>query len=123
MALINRRSFVAAAAVGVAAPTIANARECPTAGMDWMNMSLEARNLAYNNGAHVGLDYARIKTESWIAASKALREKHPKHLDLAYAPGERTKWDLFPANDPKAPVSFTFTVVIGSEIPGKYLRF
>src|SRR4051794_41959828 len=68
-----------------------------------MNMSLEARNLAYNNGAHVGLDYARMKTESWIAASKALREKHSRHLDVPYAPGERTKWDLYPADDPKAP--------------------
>ena len=68
-----------------------------------MNMSLEARNLAYNNGAHVGLDFARMKTESWIAASKALREKRSKHLDLPYAPGERTKWDLYPATDPKAP--------------------
>jgi acetyl esterase/lipase len=103
MAAINRRAFVGAAAASVAAPTVIGAKEVPNAGMDWINMSLEARNLAYNNGEHVGLDYARTKTESWIAISKALREKRPKHLDLAYAPGERTKWDLFPANDPKAP--------------------
>jgi arylformamidase len=73
------------------------------AGMDWMTMSLEARNLAYNNVAHVGPDFARRKTEGWAAASKALRERRPEHLDLAYAPGERTKWDLYPAADPKAP--------------------
>src|SRR5919198_2461987 len=103
MATINRRAFVTATAACVAAPTVARAKECPAAGMDWMNMSLEARNLAYNNGEHVGLDYARTKTESWIAASKALREQRSKHLDLAYAPGERTKWDLYPANDPNAP--------------------
>ena len=103
MATINRRSFVAATAASVTAPAIARAKECPAAGMDWMNMSLQARNLAYNNGEHVGLDFARIKTESWIAGSKALREQRSKHLDLPYAPGERTKWDLYPANDPKAP--------------------
>src|SRR5262249_25975087 len=71
--------------------------------MDWMTMSLEARNLAYNNVAHVGSDFALKKTESWAAASSALREKHPKHLDLAYASAERAKWDLYPATDPKAP--------------------
>src|SRR5262249_13798814 len=26
-----------------------------------------------------------------------------KHLDLSYGNGERNKWDLYPANDPKAP--------------------
>ena len=50
-----------------------------------------------------GADFARLKTESWTAASKNLREQRPKHLDLAYGSGERTKWDLYPAADPKAP--------------------
>jgi acetyl esterase/lipase len=71
--------------------------------MDWMTMSLEARNLAYNNVAHVGPDFARQKTESWAAASTSFREQRPTHLDLGYAPGERTKWDLYPAADAKAP--------------------
>lgn len=71
--------------------------------MDWQTMSLEARNLAYNNVAHVGSDVARKKTEDWAAASKSLREQRPQHLDLAYAPKERTKWDLYPASDPSAP--------------------
>lgn len=66
-------------------------------------MSLEARNLAYNNIAHVGPDFARQKTESWGVASALFRAQHSQHLDLAYAPGERTKWDLYPAADPKAP--------------------
>jgi arylformamidase len=79
------------------------AKECPAAGMDWMTMSLKARNLAYFNVAHVEADFARQKTESWTAASKDLREQRPKHLDLAYGPGERTNWDLYPAADPKAP--------------------
>jgi arylformamidase len=71
--------------------------------MDWMTMSLKARNLAYNNVAHVGPDFARQKTESWAAASTSCRERRPTHLELAYAPGERTKWDLYPAADAKAP--------------------
>jgi arylformamidase len=101
---LTRRAFAAATAAGVvASPTIARAKECPAAGMDWMTMSLEARNLAYFNVAHVGADFARQKTESWTAASKDLREQRPKHLDLAYGSGERTKWDLYPAGDPNAP--------------------
>src|SRR5262245_61923020 len=71
--------------------------------MDWMTMSLEARNLAFNNVAHVGPEIARTKTEEWAAASQALRARRPKHLDLAYAREERTKWDLYPATDPNAP--------------------
>jgi acetyl esterase/lipase len=66
-------------------------------------MSPEARNLAYNNIAHAGAEFARQKTEGWAAASAALRAQHPKHLDLPYAPGERTKWDLYPGADPRAP--------------------
>jgi len=71
---LTRRAFAAATAAGVAAPTIARAKECPAAGMDWMTMSLEARNLAYFNVAHVGADFARQKTEHWTAASKDLRD-------------------------------------------------
>jgi len=71
--------------------------------MDWQTMSLEARNLAFNNVAHVRPDFARERTEAWAAASLVLRAQRPQHLDLAYAPGERTKWDLYPASDPQAP--------------------
>ncbi len=76
-----------------------------TAGvaMDWMTMSLEARNLAFNNVAHVGAEVVQAKREEWTAASQALRARRPEHLDLAYAPGERTRWDLYPAADPMAP--------------------
>ena len=102
MTVLGRRAFMAATAASIAAPT-AGAKECPTAGMDWITMSLEDRNLAYNNVEHVGPENARKKTESWAAASKTLREQRPKHLDLAYGNGERNKWDLYPANDPKAP--------------------
>ena len=66
-------------------------------------MSLEARNLAFNNVAHVGAEAVQAKREAWAAASRALRARRPEHLDLAYAPAERTKWDLYPAADPTAP--------------------
>jgi acetyl esterase/lipase len=38
-----------------------------------------------------------------IQASQAFRAARPGHLDLAYGPGERNKWDLFPATDAAAP--------------------
>jgi acetyl esterase/lipase len=66
-------------------------------------MSLEARNLAFNNVAHAGPEFAGKKTEEWAAASKALRARHQRHLDLAYARADRTRWDLYPATDPRAP--------------------
>src|SRR5262249_36776293 len=66
---------MAATAASIATPVGLGAKECPTAGMDWITMSLEARNLAYNNVEHVGPDNARKKTESWAAASKMLREQ------------------------------------------------
>ena len=71
--------------------------------MDWMTMSLEARNLAFNNVAHVGALAVQAKREEWVAASRTLRLLRPGHLDLPYAPGERTRWDLYPAAEPKAP--------------------
>ena len=108
MVVLNRRAFVAVTAAGVVAPSVvAAANEVVAKGKDcmrdWMTMSLEARNLAFNNVAHVGPEFARTKTEGWAAASKALRAQRPKHLDLAYAQADRTKWDLYPATDPKAP--------------------
>src|SRR5262245_4524057 len=107
MVVLNRRAFMAVTAAGVVAPTVVVANEVGAKGKDcmrdWMTMSLEARNLAFNNVAHVGPEFARTKTEAWTAASKALRAQRPKHLDLAYAQGSRTKWDLYPASDPKAP--------------------
>ena len=71
MTALGRRAFMAATAASIAAPTALGAKECPTAGMDWITMSLEDRNLAYNNVEHVGPENARKKTEGWAAASDA----------------------------------------------------
>jgi arylformamidase len=69
--------------------------------MNWGTMSRAERDAAYNNGQAVPerdtLNAARI------AASKAFRDARPGHLDLAYGPGERNKWDLFPGKDAAAP--------------------
>lgn len=71
--------------------------------MNWDAMSLEARNRAYNNVEHVGPDFARQKTEAWADRSAKLRQVHGAHLDLPYASGPRTKWDIYPAANPDAP--------------------
>ncbi len=103
MAVVNRRAFMAATAAGVLAPSVVAAQELAPKRRDWMTMSLQERNLAFNNVAHVGPDFARQKTEEWAAASKVLRSQRPQHLDLAYAKSDRTRWDLYPAADPQAP--------------------
>src|SRR6185437_14298055 len=101
MMALDRRTLMAVTMAGIATPTALGAKECPP--LDWITMSLEARNLAYNNVADVGPENARKKTEGWAAASKNLRRQRSEHLDLSYGNGERNKWDLYPANDPKAP--------------------
>src|SRR5580765_6417820 len=67
----------------------------------WEAMTQAARDAAYNNGAAVA-DSAQI-IERWIADSTRFRSQRSKHIDVAYGPGERNKWDLFPGSDPKAP--------------------
>ena len=101
MTALDRRTLMAVTVAGIATPSTLGANECAT--MDWITMSLEARNLAYNNVEHVGPENARKKTEEWAAASQTLRQQRLEHLNLAYGNGERNKWDLYPANDPKAP--------------------
>jgi hypothetical protein len=68
MTVLDGRTLMAVTIAGVATPTTLGAKECPT--MDWITMSLQARNLAYNNVEHVGTENARKKTEAWAAASQ-----------------------------------------------------
>jgi arylformamidase len=102
MTTFDRRSFMTATAAVVSAGTVAEAREC-TRTYDWETMSLDERNLAFNNVAQVTPEFAGKKTEEWTAATAKLREQHPQHLNLAYGPKERNKWDIYPASNPKAP--------------------
>ena len=69
--------------------------------MNWGTMSRAARDAAYNNGKAVA-ESATLNAGR-IAASQAFRAAHPGHLDLAYGPGERNKWDLYPGADAAAP--------------------
>jgi hypothetical protein len=78
MTALDRRTLMAVTIAGIATPTTPSAKECANAGTDWITMSLEARNLAYNNVEHVGPENARKKTESWAAASQTLREQAPR---------------------------------------------
>ena len=64
MTVLDRRSLMAMTIGGIATQPLL-AKECPT--MDWITMSLEARNLAYNNVEHVGPENARKKTEGCVA--------------------------------------------------------
>jgi len=64
-------------------------------------MSRAERDAAYDNTNAVKNSPAL--NEARIAASAAFRKAHPGHLDLAYGPKERNRWDLFPAQDPNAP--------------------
>jgi acetyl esterase/lipase len=67
----------------------------------WASLSAAARDAAYNNNA------AAADSASWIEKrnrdSAAFRSAHPKGLDVPYAVGERTAFDLYPAADPAAP--------------------
>jgi len=64
-------------------------------------MSRAERDAAYDNTNAVKNSPAL--NEARIAASAAFCKAHPGHLDLAYGPKERNRWDLFPAQDPNAP--------------------
>ncbi len=66
----------------------------------WALLSRAARNAAYDNNAAVAQSAALIAARN--AASAAFRVAHAGHLDVAYAPGERTRFDLYPAAVPAA---------------------
>ena len=67
----------------------------------WASLDAATRDAAYNNNAAVA------DSPKWIEKrnndSAAYRSAHPRCLDIAYAPAERTAFDLFPAPDAAAP--------------------
>lgn len=67
----------------------------------WEKLSQAQRNAAYDNNAAVSDSPALIQERN--AASADFRAAHPVQLDLAYGPGERNRWDMFPAENPAAP--------------------
>jgi arylformamidase len=78
------------------------APELPTdPRQDWAFLGQEERDAAYDNNAAVADSAAQIEVRNRLSAER--RAKPGALLDLAYAPGERTRWDLYPAADPAAP--------------------
>jgi len=102
---MKRRQFLQASGLGFAAtviaPGVARAQAPVANTMAWGSMTRAARDAAYNSGAAVSGSAQII--DGWVAASATFRSQRSKHVDLAYGPGERNKWDLFPSDNPKAP--------------------
>lgn len=67
----------------------------------WRTLSQAERDAAYDNNKAVADSVALIAERN--AASAALRASRPSALDVPYAAGERTKFDLYPAIDKAAP--------------------
>src|SRR4051812_27864611 len=67
----------------------------------WAKLDQAARNAAYDNNAAVAGSAALIEQRN--AASAAFRAAHAGALDLPYAQGERTRFDLYPAAEKSAP--------------------
>jgi arylformamidase len=68
---------------------------------DWALLSPPERDAAYDNNAAVADSALRIEMRNRLSAER--RAKPGAVLDLPYGPGERTRWDLYPAADPAAP--------------------
>ena len=102
---MKRRQFLGASGLGfaatVVAPNVAGAQAPVANTMAWGSMTRTARDAAYNNAAAVSGSTQIV--DGWVAASAKFRTQRAKRVDLAYGPGERNKWDLFPSDDPKAP--------------------
>ena len=67
----------------------------------WQGATPAARDLAYDNTRAVVDSPALIAARNEEAA--VFRAAHAGHLDLAYGPGQRQHWDLFPGANPNAP--------------------
>ncbi len=67
----------------------------------WAELDRAARGACYDNNAGVADSAAQVATRN--ADSAAYRAAHGQHLDIAYAAGSRTAFDLYPAEDSAAP--------------------
>jgi arylformamidase len=68
---------------------------------NWAALDQTARDAAYNNNAAVADSAKWIQLRN--SASADYRAAHPRFLNLAYGPSERTAFDLYPAAYPGAP--------------------
>ena len=86
----------------MAAPGIDRVEDLPADPRDnWAALDQAARDAAYNNNAAVADSAKWIELRN--SASAVYRAAHPRFLNLAYAPSERTAFDLYPAAYPGAP--------------------
>jgi arylformamidase len=69
--------------------------------LTWGFLSQAERDAAYNSNGAVKDSPTLIEERNRLSA--AYRARPGAKLDLNYAPGERTGWDLYPAADPQAP--------------------
>jgi len=69
--------------------------------MSWGVLTQAERDAAYNNGSAVANSAELVKARN--EASAPYRAAHPGYLDVPYADSERTKWDIYPAQNPSAP--------------------
>jgi len=67
----------------------------------WTTLTQAERDAAYNNSAAVADSARHVAARN--AASADYRAETPHHLDLAYGPGEREAWDIYPAAAADAP--------------------
>ncbi len=65
--------------------------------MNWGSLSRAARDAAYNNALAVPNSQALIRVRNEKAA--VYRSARAGHLDLPYRRAERTKWDIYPAQN------------------------
>jgi len=77
------------------------AAETPAPQAVWASLDQARRNAAYDNNGAVANSAKLIEARN--AASAAYRKAHSGSLDIPYAPGERTAFDLYPAPDAGAP--------------------
>jgi arylformamidase len=69
--------------------------------LNWSVLSQAERDAAYDNNKAVANSPALIAARN--ATSATVRTMHTGTLDVAYGTGERTKIDLYPAEDRSAP--------------------
>lgn len=86
----------------------------------WDSLDAAARGACYDNNAGVPDSAAQVAARN--AASATYRAAHPDGLDIPYAAGERTAFDLYPVADARAPASSSSTAATGSATPGPISR-
>ena len=119
MTTLHRRAFMAATAASIATPTALSAKECSTAGQDWITMSLEARNLAYNNVEHVGADNARKKPKAGPQLRKRCASSARSTSTWPMETESATSGTYILPVIRRRHASFTSTAAIGSAAAGR----